>query len=186
MMITTQQKAIQDLIELANHNPKWSSKAKTEIAHIKSTLGNDFIIDIQHIGSTAIPNIKSKPIIDIMIGVTSFDNMEKKLIKPLEAIGYLFWKNNPDKERLFFVKGLPPLGKKRTHHIHITKHNSATWDQHIFFRNYLTKHPSTAKAYETLKITLASKYQQDRESYTQKKESFIKQVLHNAHLITSL
>lgn len=76
-MITTQKKAIKDLIDLANYNPKWSNEAKTEIAHIKSALGNNLITDIQHIGSTAIPDIKSKPIIDIIIGVTSFDNIKK-------------------------------------------------------------------------------------------------------------
>lgn len=97
-----------------------------------------------------------------------------------------FGKTTQIKKGFFFVKGLPPFGKKRTHHIHITKYNSNTWNQHIFFRDYLTKHPSIAKAYETLKITLANKYQQDRENYTQKKGSFIKQVLHNAHKTTSL
>lgn len=84
------------------------------------------------------------------------------------------------------MKGLPPFGKKRTHHIHIIKYNSNTWNQHIFFRDYLIKHPSTAKAYETLKITLANKYQQDRESYTQKKGSFIKRVLQNANKVGTM
>lgn len=166
-----------DSINLVKHNPKWLDKAKLEIAHIKNTLANKLIVDIQHIGSTAIPNIKSKPIIDIMIGVTSLCHKKENLIKPLETIGYVFCKNNPDKNRLFLIKRLPSLSKKRIHHLHISKYNSKTWSQHLFFRDYLIRHPAAAKKYEALKIKLANKYKTNREQYTQKKKIFIANVL---------
>ena len=169
-----------DTIELTDYDHSWKNEASNEIEHIKNVLNNNLIVDIQHIGSTAIPNIKSKPIIDIMIGVKTFDELENNFIKPLESIGYIFCKDNPDKDRLFFAKGMPPFDTKRTHHIHIVKYDTTpgkSWRKHIFFRDHLIKHPEIAKKYETLKIRLTKQYKNNREKYSQEKKVFIENII---------
>ncbi len=121
-----------DPIELVNYNPQWPALAESEIKKLKEVL-SDYIIDIQHVGSTAIPTIKSKPIIDIQISVDSLKEIKQAAITILESLGYVFWDKNPDSERMVFIKGLPPFGKKRSHHVHIVEKNSKHWHEKILF-----------------------------------------------------
>lgn len=80
---------------------------------------------------------------------------------------------------MFFVKGMPPYGKQRTHHIHVVKENSEFWER-LLFRDYLRTHPDEAKRYETLKRDLARRFYTDREGYTDGKSSYIQSVLEKA------
>src|SRR3989338_7201346 len=92
-------------------------------------------------------------------------------------INYEYWADNPDKTRLFFVKGMPPYGEKRTHHVHIVELDSHHWRDKIAFRDLLRAHPDVAKEYEILKNDLAKRYRYDREKYTDEKADFIKKIL---------
>lgn len=168
---------IHDPIEIEPYNPDWSLRAKKEIQQLRALLPPEEIIAIEHVGSTAIPNMSAKPIIDIIIGV-EFLNMIKPLAIPIiEKLGYQYWYENPNPDKMFFAKGMPPFGNKRTHHVHILKFNSLHWQEKVVFLNYLLKHPEKAEAYELLKKKLASEYPYDREAYTDEKKAFVHTIL---------
>jgi GrpB-like predicted nucleotidyltransferase (UPF0157 family) len=168
-----------DIVEIHPYDPSWPTKAQLEIARLKEILNFPFIIDIKHFGSTAIEGLKAKPIIDIIIGVTDLE-AAKLCIPILEAEGYGYWDENPKKDRMFFVKGRPPLGEKRTHHVHIHKADSYEWLARPLFAEYLTAHKDIAIAYQNLKEELAVEFKEDREEYTKAKANFVKEVVAKA------
>ena len=167
----------EDTIDIVGYNPNWVNLAHQEIETLKKIFSDkDWVIDIQHIGSTAIPGLAAKPIIDVYMGVRSIEEAQNA-IDPIEKLGYQFWLSNPNKEKMFFVKGMPPLGKGRTHHIHIVKHDSDYWRARILFRDYLQTHPEEIQAYAQLKYKLMEDYENDREAYTDAKAEYIASVL---------
>lgn len=170
-----------DHVDLVTYNPKWPQEAKLEMDKIRSMLPANKIIDIQHVGSTAIPGISAKPIIDIQIAVKSLDEMKVIAVPNLQKLGYEYWDENPDPERMFFVKGMPPYGEKRTHHVHIFELASKHWQQKIIFRDYLLSHPDAAKEYQQLKFKLAQQHSLDREKYTEAKSEFVHKILKLTH-----
>ncbi len=99
-------------------------------------------------------------------------------ISPLKLLGYSYWQNNPDPQRMFFVKGLPP-NSPRTHHIHMVEPDSVLWER-LLFRDYLRQHPDEAAKYSQLKHHLAQRFKGDREAYTQGKTEYIKSVMKKA------
>lgn len=169
-----------DAIELVPYNTEWPKLAEIEIKKLFEALPKNHILDIQHVGSTAIFGMLAKPIIDIQIAVDSLKAIKPIAINILKLLGYVYWDENPDSERLFFVKGMPPFGKKRTHHVHIVEPGSKQWKNKIIFRDYLISHPELAHDYEKLKRSLATLYTYDREQYTDAKASFINKILKNA------
>jgi GrpB-like predicted nucleotidyltransferase (UPF0157 family) len=175
----TQAPSQEDSINIVPYNRDWPKLAEEEILIIKKTLPFPWIINIQHIGSTAIPGLAAKPIIDIYVGVTSLQEAQAA-IKPIESLGYIFWSDNPNKEKMFFVKGRPPFGKQRTHHIHIVEHNSNYWQARILFRDFLRAHHEDANRYAQLKLKLMKQYTFDREAYTDAKYDFISSILKKA------
>jgi len=166
-----------DFVEIVAFYPEWSVRADAEIQKLRSVLPSSSIIDIQHVGSTAIPGMAAKPIIDIQIAVSSLEQMKTIAILALKKLDYEYWYENPDPERMFFVKGMPPFGEKRTHHVHIVEKTSRHWTDKIHFRDYLIQHPEVADEYQKLKIMLAEQYTYDREKYTNAKDEFIEKVL---------
>lgn len=166
-----------DHVDIVPYNPEWPNMANDEIKSIRAALPLDKIIDIQHVGSTAIQGVSAKPIIDIQVAVKSLDEMKVIAVPELQKIGYEYWFENPDPKRMFFVKGMPPFGDKRTHHVHIFEYDSDHWRNKIIFRDYLRAHPSVARDYEQLKNRLASEHMYDREKYTDEKLEFVNQVL---------
>lgn len=166
-----------DAIEVVSFDPDWLIQGQAEIKVLTNTLPQNMVLDIQHVGSTSIPNIKSKPIIDIAIAVTSVQEIKTVAIAALEKLNYSYWDENPDKESMFFVKGMPPFGERRTHHVHISEPTHRKWQERIIFRDYLLSHPEAVTAYEKLKVELANQYTYDREKYTDAKKEFIKAIL---------
>ena len=104
----------------------------------------------------------------------------QQAIGPLEQSGYQFWKDNPNKEKMFFVRGMPPFGTGRTHHIHIVKHDSRYWRAQILFRDYMRTHSEEIPKYAKLKYKLMQKYKYDREAYTDAKTDLITRILRKA------
>ena len=131
----------------------------------------DYVVAIEHIGSTAICGILAKPIIDIAVGVEKLTDGEKCVV-PLENIGYEYRGEHGIARRFYFVKGEP-----RTHHLHLVEKDSDFWRSHLLFRDYLRAHPAVAKEYENLKLELARKYANDRDAYLYGKTDFIENVL---------
>lgn len=166
-----------DYVELVPYNPSWSTDAHIEIEKLKNVIPLNCIVDIQHVGSTAIPGLSAKPIIDLQIAAKSLDEMKVIAIPALQKLGYEYWYDNPDLERMFFVKGMPPFGEKRTHHVHIVEPTSKHWSGKINFRDYLIAHPEIAKEYQALKMKLAQQYIYDREEYTNAKGAFVNKIL---------
>lgn len=163
------------IVKLIEYNPKWRLSFEREAKKLKKIFGQD-CIDIQHVGSTAIPKILAKPIIDIVIVVPSLYKA-RRYKKKLREIGYEINKNDTKKERLFFTKGPE---RKRTHHLHISEIGSGYAEDMILFRDYLCRHKDIAKKYSELKKRLAKKYQNAREIYTEKKKKLIEEVVKKA------
>jgi GrpB-like predicted nucleotidyltransferase (UPF0157 family) len=169
-----------DAIELSSYNEEWPEIANKEIQKLYSILPKQHIIDIQHVGSTAIRNMTAKPVIDIQIAVDSLNAIKQTAIYHLEQEGYSYWAENPDPERLFFVKGMPPFAEKRTSHVHIVEPSSKHWHDKILFRDYLRLHPEEVLKYAQLKHELAKEHTYDREAYTNAKTNFVQDILTKA------
>lgn len=169
-----------DSIELMPYDSQWPKMAVLEIKKLREILPPHHIMDIQHVGSTAIPGMLAKPIIDIQIIVDSLTAIKQTAIDVLKVYDYVYWAEDPDPEKMFFVKGMPPFGEKRTHHIHIIEPKSKRGQDRIIFRDYLIAHPDVAREYEQLKIKLAQEYTYYREQYTDAKTHFIASVLGKA------
>ena len=160
-------------VKLVSHDRHWHAAFERERKRIIASVGA-VVVDIQHIGSTAVPDIHAKPIIDMSAGVKRMGDI-KKLIRPLSKLGYHFYKEFG--EQVLFAKG---PDKKRTHYLHVMRYNGAKWRSDMLFRDYLLAHPARAKAYATLKKKLARKYPNDRDKYTAGKHSFIEATLRSA------
>jgi len=143
-----------------------------ERVDLERSLGR-LALKIHHIGSTSVPGLAAKPVIDIMVATGSIFEVGqfKDKISPL---GYLHVPQS-DTDRLFFRKGTP-----RTHHLHIVKLGTWIYYSHLWFRDFLTDHASTAKEYECLKMVLSKHHRSDREAYVQGKEDMIAMILERA------
>ena len=130
---------------------------------------------IIHIGSTAIPGLCAKPIIDILVGVG--DMNDRSVVPGLEKIGYAFQPEAGESDRLFFRKGVV-----RTHHVHVVRFRGWAFWRHVFFRDYLVAHPALCSQYSDLKRRSAEQYRFDRAGYTDSKSGFIGEVLRAATL----
>jgi GrpB-like predicted nucleotidyltransferase (UPF0157 family) len=159
-----------DDIIIQPYHSGWEKSATAEIKVIKTIAGKTPYIAIEHLGSTAVPGLASKPIIDIFITVAAIQQAQL-WIKPLESMGYQFWDENPDQTHLRFFKGMPPFGKGRTHHIHITTSNIV--EHRILFRDILRRDEKARQQYQELKLKLSQSHPHDRELYTASKKEFI-------------
>lgn len=159
-------------VEVVPYSLEWPKLFQEEKSRLKAALGNT-IHEIEHIGSTSIPELAAKPIIDM---IASVDNLEvyKQLIKILEDLGYEFMPERVFKDRVFFPKG---PRENRTHHLSLVLKGSAGWNNPIAFRDYLTLHKNVRKEYQELKQKLALQYPHDRAAYTTAKEGVIEKIM---------
>lgn len=159
-------------IILLEYDSEWTKKFQEEKEFLLKIIGEYFCGSIEHIGSTAVPGLIAKPVIDIMFGVKSLQ-ASKSAIKVLIQNGYNYF---PYKEDVmhWFCKPSPEI---RTHHLHLVPFESNLWNERIKFRDILRKEALMADEYVLLKKSLAAKYKDDREAYTKEKSFFIKQIL---------
>lgn len=158
-------------IVLAAYNPDWPEWANQEILELSALL-KDYNPIITHIGSTAIPNIQAKPIIDILVEL-NLDADWQLIREKMEAAGYICM--SVSDSRMSFNKGYTPAGyADKVFHIHF--HISGDNDE-IRFRDYLIAHPEVAKEYEKLKLSLLPKYRNDRDGYTEAKSGFVRKII---------
>jgi len=163
-------------VGIVSYNPNWKEIYKEESKKIKNVL-SDIIIDIHHIGSTAIPGIKAKPVIDILVEVKDIEAVDRYNNK-MEELGYEVMGEYGIPKRRFFRKG----GNNRTHHIHIFQVGNEEIERHINFKEYLIAHPDKVREYSKLKEKLTNKYTYDVENYTNGKSDFIKEIDRKAKL----
>jgi GrpB-like predicted nucleotidyltransferase (UPF0157 family) len=159
-------------IQVVPYQPAWKELFEVEAVKLRSALGNN-LLQIEHVGSTAIEGMDAKPIIDIIVAVKSLSKA-RELVPVVQALGYNHKEDDDVPERIFFVKGLP---SKRTYHLSLTEPASGYWKAHILFRDYLLTHREVAEEYRQLKRELAEQYTDDRGSYTAGKERFVERVL---------
>ena len=164
-----------DEIEVCPYDPAWPALFLVEAEGLRTILPKALILDIQHFGSTAVPGLDAKPIIDMLLATSDLAVARETFPGLLEPMGYAFWSDNPKTDRLFFVKGLPPRAPRRTHHLHVTQTSGELWGQ-LAFRDHLRSHPADAEAYAALKRDLALRYRTDRDAYTAAKGDFIRKL----------
>jgi GrpB-like predicted nucleotidyltransferase (UPF0157 family) len=162
-----------DDVHIIAYDPAWPAQFTAEAERLRAVLDPADVVGIEHFGSTAIPGLAAKPIIDILLAVTSLDRAKSSMIQPILGLGYVYWSENPATDRMFFVKGMPPYGARRTHHIHITEPTGEMWRRRLVFRDHLRANPDESRRYEALKQELATRYPDDRERYTQGKTAYI-------------
>ena len=168
-----------DDVHLADYDPCWPAMYDAEAARVRTALPAGLVQAVEHFGSTAIPGMAAKPIIDILIAVRSVEEARAQAVVPMEVIGYAFWADNPRRDRLFFVKGLPPAAPHRTHHVHMTEPGGEMWHR-LLFRDHLRAHPDEAARYLALKRDLAARHRTDREAYTAAKSAYVDGVMAKA------
>ncbi|MGM0379074.1 MAG: GrpB family protein [Bacillota bacterium] len=157
-------------VEVLDYNTKWKEKYKKEKLKIQKIF-KDNLVNIYHIGSTAIKGIKAKPVIDIL-GVVKDLKIVDNLTYRLEALGYISKGEFGIEKRRFFLKGK----YNRTHHIHFFEKGNKEIQRHIIFRDYMNAHPEKAKKYSELKDKLAKKYPENIDKYIEGKNDFIKMI----------
>lgn len=158
-------------IVLTPHNPQWSVWAEEEMRLLSSLLVKYHPI-ISHIGSTAIPDIQAKPIVDILVEISPGIEW-LPIIEILERNGYICMSESGS--RISFNKGYTPSGyADKVFHVHV--HRTGDNDE-ILFRDYLIAHSESAKEYETLKLSLLPEYRNNRDGYTEAKTEFVKKIV---------
>ena len=162
-------------IIIAPYDPQWPILFEQE-KHLLIEALNKWPLIIEHIGSTAVPGLAAKPIIDIMIGIESLEMANPEFIAALAHLGYEYVpeyeKEIPD--RRYFRKNSQE--GVRTHQIHVAQQASEFWHRHLTFRDYLRTHPEAAQEYAELKQHLATMYT-DTQEYAQAKSDFIQKTL---------
>lgn len=167
-----------DEVIIVAYDPNWVALFEQEAACLRAVFDEGFITRIEHFGSTAVPGLATKPIIDLLVGVRSLAAAKQVAVSQLEQLDYAYWFDNPDPQRMFFVKGLPPNGP-RTHHIHMVEPDSLLWER-LLFRDYLRRHADEAARYAQLKRDCARCFRSDRAAYTTAKTEYIESVMKKA------
>ena len=162
----------EDSVHIADYDPAWPSLFEAERELIANALELWLVGPIEHVGSTAVPGLSAKPVIDIMAGVESLD-ASREAIAVVENIGYQYSPYRADVMH-WFCKPSPAF---RTHHLHLVPYLSELWTERLLFRDCLRSNPTVAHEYAELKLRLAEIYRFDRESYTEAKGPFVKRVL---------
>jgi len=172
-------RVLRDEIALTAYDPVWPERFEAEAAHLRACLPAGLITVIEHVGSTAVPGLVAKPVVDMLTGVRSLTETRELVPPILEAQGYdYFWRptSNDDGEPFYawFIKR--DGNGTRTHHLHLVEAGFPQWDM-LRFREHLRADAATASAYAGLKQRLASEHPQDRVAYTQGKSAFIQRAL---------
>jgi GrpB-like predicted nucleotidyltransferase (UPF0157 family) len=171
-------KDIHEAVEIVPFRSTWEAEYAAEETRIRAALGAR-ALTIHHIGSTAVPGLDAKPIIDIMVVVRRLQDAAD-CIAPLRKLGYAFIDYPQNTDRRFFRKGIRRPdggGTRRTHHLHIVEQNSASFRDHLAFRDALRARPVWRQEYADLKAGLASQHKKDRAIYSERKTAFVARVV---------
>jgi GrpB-like predicted nucleotidyltransferase (UPF0157 family) len=161
-------------IEIVAYDPTWPELFAEVGRRLRGALGQ-VALRIDHIGSTSVPGLAAKPIIDVQISVASFEPLEA-FKRPLERLGYVYRADNTERTKRYFRE---PPGRRRTH-VHVRRAGSFSEQWALLFRDYLRAHPAVAAEYEGVKRRLAAELGGDRHAYTNAKVPFLWQVIRQA------
>jgi len=164
-----------EAVRVVDPDPTWPAAFRTEAAALERTIGPWVTGGIHHVGSTAVPGLSAKPVIDILVGVESLA-ASRPCLELLEPLQYV---HSPYRAEVmhWFCK---PDPSRRTHHLHLVPTGSARYVEELAFRDYLRAHPDHARAYEALKRELAVRFRDDRDGYTEGKAAFVRELTDRA------
>ena len=162
-------------VTIEAYNKRWPNMFEQEKQRLTKLLLPWVKGSIEHVGSTAVPDLQAKPIIDIMVGVATLE-ASREAIPLLQDNGYCYYPYKADVMH-WFCKPSPEV---RTHHLHLIPFNSKLWQERLKFRDTLRRNADIREEYAQLKYALAKRYHSDREQYTRKKWPFIQRVLQSA------
>ena len=171
----TDQRWVDEAVHLVAYDPGWTQKFDTVAAALAPMLRPWLTGGLHHVGSTAIPGLAAKPVIDVLAGVASLDD-SRPCIDVLRDVGWWYAPYRTEDMHWFCA----PSPAHREFHLHVAETGGSWLMRELAFRDYLRANPPTAKKYEALKVTLAKRYPNDREAYTDGKAGFIESVLRAA------
>jgi GrpB-like predicted nucleotidyltransferase (UPF0157 family) len=163
---------VDEPVRIAVCDPRWPERFERERAALERAIGEWAVGGIHHVGSTAVPGLDAKPIIDILVGVESL-RAGRACFDPLATLDYLHAPYRPE-EMHWFCK---PHPSRRTHHLHLVPAGTRRYEDELAFRDCLRSDPGTADEYAALKRRLAARFPADREAYTEAKAGFIRAAL---------
>jgi len=162
-------------IVIVPYDPRWPEEFREIATHLRSALGR-VAIRIDHVGSTAVPGLDAKPVIDVQVSVAEL-TPDGPFRTPLETLGYRFHENNADRSKRFFLgpEGTAPV------HLHVRELGSFDERLNLLFRDYLRSHGDAITEYARVKRELANRFRNDREGYVRAKEPTVWSILRRAH-----
>ena len=164
-------------IEILPYDSAWPARFESE-KYVLLDVFRSVPVQVEHVGSTAVPGLGAKPVIDVMLGVDHLANVEAR-IPDLAARGYEYIQRYEaafPKRRLF----AKPRHRPRAFHLHAVERSTAFWRRHLLFRDFLRRRPEVASEYYELKKHLAAEFGADRDGYASAKTAFIEAVLKRA------
>ena len=154
-----------DAVVVLGYDSRWPSLFEQESRSVAGALG-EAVVAVEHIGSTAVPGLAAKPVVDMLAGLRTLA-LPASAVDAMDELGYEFLGENGIPGRLFFRKGRP-----RTHHVHAVLVGSDLWDRHLAFRDYLRAHGDEADDYADFKRRLVHDVDGDRDRYVDGKEAY--------------
>ena len=172
-------RVLQEDVAIVPYDLGWPELFLEEKEHLLTCLPHELIGRIEHFGSTAVPGLAAKPIVDMLVEVTSLEEARRRIVPILESQGYDYfwrptWGDDTPPFYAWFIKR--DSSGKRTHHIHMVESHFEHWER-LLFRDHLIVHPEVAGEYRRLKMRLAAEYPNDRVAYTKGKTDFIMSVM---------
>jgi GrpB-like predicted nucleotidyltransferase (UPF0157 family) len=161
-------------VVLAEYDPRWPDLFETEKKRILDAIGPR-VLATEHVGSTAVPGMPAKPVIDMMVGTRNVAATADACAASLQSIGYEYIPKPALTDRRFFRRGAWLL--ECMYHLHMVELGGETWNRYTVFRDALRADPELARGYHELKRQLAAEYRFDRGAYTAEKNSFIEGVI---------
>jgi GrpB-like predicted nucleotidyltransferase (UPF0157 family) len=155
-------------IRVVDHDPAWPALAERELRRVGEAVG-EVAVRVEHVGSTAVPGLAAKPIIDLQLSVDAIEP-RARYVAALERLGYLFAPAPESPDHHFFA--LPPE-RPRTHHLHVCEAGSEHELRHLAVRDFLRGHPGEAARYAALKREVAARHPQDRLAYIAGKDAYV-------------
>ncbi len=162
---------MQRKVDVISYHSSWPARYQHEAALIQSALGTD-VCAIHHIGSTAIPGMSAKPVIDIMLECQNLNDIDRIKIE-LSPLGYTEFRRSVVPHWSFFSR---KVAVPVSFHLHVREVGDPQIKRHIRFRDYLTRHPQDAAAYQALKVQLANQHQHDIKQYVMGKDKFVQMI----------
>jgi len=155
-------------IRIVDHDPAWPGLAEAEVRAIRGVLG-DVAVRVEHVGSTAVPGLAAKPILDLQLSVDALEPPER-YAQPLKRLGYVFVPTDDPPGYPLYAK---PPERPRTHHLHVCVAGSEHELRHVAVRDFLRAHPDETARYEAVKRDLAARHPRDRLAYIAGKEAYV-------------